>query len=187
MSRIRPRRAWPVLILIGLLAAPAAADDPPDSALTPGWIFGRGRLGIQVQPMTPELREHYGAPPERGVLVVKVEAGRPAAKAGVRVGDVALSLDGQAIESPRQLARSVHRVPAGQSVTLELLRDGERRELSILPDDPQDPWKEFEEHWQQGGRELQRRLEDLERRLEELQRSIEERLRQLEEGQHQRT
>jgi membrane-associated protease RseP (regulator of RpoE activity) len=58
----------------------------------------RGYLGVQLVELTPELREHYGATAEHGVLVGKVEPGSPAEAAGLRVGDVIVALDGESID-----------------------------------------------------------------------------------------
>ena len=64
--------------------------------------------------MTPELREHFEAPSDSGVLVNRVEADRPAARAGVRVGDVLITGDGERIREPFDLVKVVGRVPEGR-------------------------------------------------------------------------
>ncbi len=87
MSRTALRALLAAVVAI-LLAAPAMAKPPHHEVMDFPWVFSRGRIGIQVNPMTPELRKHFGAPEDRGVLVVKVEEGRPAALAGVKVGDI---------------------------------------------------------------------------------------------------
>jgi C-terminal processing protease CtpA/Prc len=137
--------------------------------------------------MTPELREHFGAPQDRGVLVERVEDERPAAKAGVRVGDIVLAVDEKAVESPHDLVSAVRRAPDGATLRLEILRGGEKRSIAVRPE-PRDEWtkeadewmERFERGFEEGGRHLERRLDDLERRFEELQRRFEERLRELE-------
>jgi C-terminal processing protease CtpA/Prc len=139
--------------------------------------------------MTPELREHFGAPKDRGVLVVRVEAERPAAKAGVRVGDIVLAVDETAIESPHDLIHATHRAPDGATLRLEVLRGGEKQSIAVAVE-PREAWSKeadqwmerFERGFEEGGRHLERRLDELERRFEELQKRFEERLRELEDG-----
>jgi membrane-associated protease RseP (regulator of RpoE activity) len=85
--------------------------------------MGRGYLGVQVLPLTRELRAHFGAPEDSGVLVAKVEEASPAAAAGIQVGDVLTSIDGKDIQGPGSLARAVRGKKAGDSVNLDFLRD----------------------------------------------------------------
>lgn len=176
------------LVAALLVAAPAAATPPEGVAPFHEWIFGRGRLGIRVQSLTTELREHFGAPPDRGVLVSEVESGRPADTAGVRVGDVIVAVGDEDVASPRRLAGLVRRAPSGATLSLELVRKGETLRVDVVPDDAtpilDDEMKEWAERFgrnlEEGGRHLERRLEELEERLEQLQRDFEQRLRELE-------
>src|SRR5579871_5943521 len=92
------RRISALLCVAGLAAAPAsvAAGPSNDPWSTPQtqtiekfeWSTAKGRLGVMVMGLTPELRKHFGAPDDRGVLVAHVESGTPAATAGIEVGDV---------------------------------------------------------------------------------------------------
>jgi len=176
------------LALASALAAPLPALAQPPGPPMHGWFPAHGRIGLEVQPMTPELREHFGAPKDRGVLVERVEAERPAAKAGVRVGDIVLSVDEKPVEAPHDLVRAVHRAPDGAALRLEILRGREKQSIVVQPE-PRDEWaketdqwmERFERGFEEGGRHLERRLDDLERRFEELQKRFEERLRELEE------
>jgi hypothetical protein len=175
-------RALLIALTLALPLVAAAETPQPEPARVP-WPFARGRIGVQVQPMTPELRAHFGAPEDRGVLVVRVEPGRPAAVGGVEVGDIVLEANGEAVDSPRTLALCVHRLPEGEKLELSVLRDGERRLLPLEPEPPEDAW-EAVERWrgrlerglEQGSDALERRLEEIERRLKELERRYEERL-----------
>lgn len=85
---------------------------------------GKGFLGVQVTPLTPELRVHFGVPEDAGVLVSRVEDGGPAEAAGIGVGDILTAVDGAKVDSPRRLARLVRRKKEGDLVTVELYRDG---------------------------------------------------------------
>jgi len=177
------------------IASPVVAAPPQGAPPFHEWLFGRGRVGMRVQPLTPELREHFGAPGDRGVLVSEVEGGRPAEKAGLRVGDVIVSVDGKAVAKPGELAGVIRRTPEGGSLTLQVVRGGKDLTLEVEPDDPTplidqetQEWMEgFGRHLEKGGRHLERRLEELERRMEELQREFEERMRDLDAGDAQKT
>jgi membrane-associated protease RseP (regulator of RpoE activity) len=138
------------------------------------------RIGVQVQPMTPELREHLKAPPDRGLLVGRVEPDRPAARAGLHVGDVIVSAGGKPMRTPFDLVRVVARAPAREPLELKIVRDGKKRTIAVEPEAEPTPWAD-PEHWAEllergvyrGSKELRRRLETLERRLEELERRFE--------------
>jgi serine protease Do len=87
----------------------------------------RGRLGVSIQEVTPQLAEYFGV--KSGVLVASVAADSPAAKAGLKAGDVITAVDGKAITSPNELLRAL---PAGSDsgdVTLTIVRD--RKEMAV--------------------------------------------------------
>src|SRR5262245_50302044 len=63
-----------------------------------GPMVSRGYLGVGLTDLTPELRTHFGAPEDAGVMVSKVEPGSPADKAGIKVGDVLASIDGKEVK-----------------------------------------------------------------------------------------
>jgi len=86
--------------------------------------LGGGFLGVQLTPLTPELRVHFGVAEDTGVMVARVEEGGPAQAAGIRVGDILSAIDGERIDSGRQLSRAVRKKEEGDLVTLELYRDG---------------------------------------------------------------
>lgn len=166
-----------VALLVALLA-PAAGGAQPEAMPMPPH-FERGRIGLQIQPMTPELREHLKAPKEAGVLVVRVEESSPAARAGVRVGDVVTRAGDEAVDAPHDLMARVARVPEGEKLVLGLVREGKKLELEVAPEGR--PWPDAEawKDWMRGGLHhgmdaLQRRLDELERRLDELERRMPE-------------
>jgi membrane-associated protease RseP (regulator of RpoE activity) len=104
--------------------------DLPDVVRFHGHRTG-GYLGVRSIEMTPELRQHFGAPKEAGVLVGTVEAESPAAKAGLRVGDVITAIDGEGIGSTRDLSRSVRLRNEGEKVKVDVLRDRSKKTLSV--------------------------------------------------------
>jgi Do/DeqQ family serine protease len=91
----------------------------------------RGRLGVNVSTVVPEDAEYFGLDEVRGVLVQSSQEGGPAAAAGIRQGDVLLSIDGEPLESAGDLQQEIAERSPGDDVTLELLRDGERREVRV--------------------------------------------------------
>lgn len=135
-------KALPIALLLAASSTSllAASDETPKDmtivvagdSLTDGdepfvWTFpgsaGQGRLGVRLLEMTPELRAHYGAPRDAGVLVAGVESGSPAEKAGLRAGDIITRAGGEHVESAADLSRAVRHAKTGDSLKLEISRD----------------------------------------------------------------
>jgi serine protease Do len=92
----------------------------------------RGWLGISIQNLTPELAESFGLEIEKGALVSQIlSEDSPARKAGLEAGDVIVALDGEPIDSSRELVRLVAEIQPGETAELEYLRDGDRRKTEI--------------------------------------------------------
>jgi serine protease Do len=100
----------------------------------------RSDIGVAPQTITPALAAGLRLPQDWGVVVADITPLGPAANAGVQVGDIVLSLDGKPMENARQMQVNLYRYSAGESVTLELLRGGNRMNavVSVLnrDDDP---------------------------------------------------
>lgn len=92
----------------------------------------RGRIGIGIQDVTPDLAEALGLGDLRGAVISNVEAGSPADHAGLQVGDVVTAVDGRAVHSSTDLRNRIGLTPAGASVKLSLVRNDGRHELSVL-------------------------------------------------------
>ena len=88
----------------------------------------RGWLGVGVQPLTPELAKSFGVSGE-GVLVNQVMPKSPAEAAGLKVGDLILSVDGKAIKDPRELQRVIADIDIGKSIEVQILREKEKRTI----------------------------------------------------------
>ncbi len=90
----------------------------------------RGRLGVTVQPINPELANSFGLKERHGALVNGIEADSPAAKAGIAAGDVILGVNERAVEQPADLVRAIGDTRPGQTVKLKVWRNGSTRELT---------------------------------------------------------
>lgn len=99
----------------------------------------RGYLGVNVQEVTSELSESFGMDKPKGALVAEVFPDTPAAKAGIKAGDIILSVNGREVNKSGSLPPVIGMTPVGQPVELKLLRQGRLMNLTVvidaLPDD----------------------------------------------------
>jgi serine protease Do len=91
----------------------------------------RGWLGVTIQPLDAELAKSFGLPGTQGALIASVAEESPAAKAGLRPGDVIVTYDGKPVDSPRVLPPLVANTPVGRSVPLGIVRDGVRQMVNV--------------------------------------------------------
>ena len=107
--------------------------------LRSGGKVNRGRLGVAIQDLTPDLAESFGLSKTQGVLVAAVEKGTAADKAGVEAGDVVLKYDGKAVSQPAELQRMVGASKPGTRVTVQIWRKGATRDVVLtvgeMPDE----------------------------------------------------
>ena len=92
----------------------------------PGYGFGRGRLGVTVQSLTDELEEFFGAK-NGGALVSSVSKDSAAAKAGIKAGDVIVSINGKAVSDTRDLTDALEDITG--DATIVVLRD--KQEMTL--------------------------------------------------------
>ncbi|MEO8503129.1 MAG: PDZ domain-containing protein [Acidobacteriota bacterium] len=92
--------------------------------------LGKGFLGVNLMDLTPELREHFGVAGTAGVMVSRVEPDSPAAKAGVKAGDILTSIGGDEVGSTWDVSTSVRQKKDGDLLDLELYRDGKLEKLT---------------------------------------------------------
>lgn len=99
----------------------------------------RGWLGVVIQEVNKDLAESFGLDKPAGALVAQVMQDGPAAKGGLQVGDVILSMNGQPIIMSADLPHLVGGLKAGAKASLEIIRDGKRQNLDLtvgaLPED----------------------------------------------------
>lgn len=96
----------------------------------------RGFLGVQPEPLDPEVRAERGIVTESGAVVANVVEGTPAAVAGIRRGDVVIAVDGCPIEDDRELIATIGRKRPGDQVKLQVERDAQIRTVSVVLGDP---------------------------------------------------
>ncbi len=92
----------------------------------------RGWLGVLIQDVTGELAESFKMPTPHGALVSKVLPESPAGKAGIKAGDVITSFNGAEISLSSDLPPMVGTTSVGQSIPVEILRDGSARRLTVV-------------------------------------------------------
>ncbi|MDZ8032716.1 MULTISPECIES: HhoA/HhoB/HtrA family serine endopeptidase [unclassified Nostoc] len=98
-------------------------------------------LGIQMVGLTPQLKQNINSDPnsglsvneDKGVLVVKVVPNSPAAKAGIRAGDVIQTLGGQAVTDASSVQRAVENSQVGSDLRMELRRNGQNLNIAVQP------------------------------------------------------
>lgn len=91
----------------------------------------RGWLGVGIQPLTPELAKKFGVTEGEGVLVNEVFEKDPAAEAGIKPGDIILTIDGSVVDSPNKLSRLIGALPPGAAPKIEVVRDFTRQTLTV--------------------------------------------------------
>jgi serine protease Do len=108
-------------------AIPSNTARPVIEALKTTGHIDRGFLGVQIQEVTPDIASSLGLDPDHptGALVAAVTDGSPAAKAGIKVGDVVEKFDGKIVEKMRDLPRLVGETGIGKKVDVGILRAGQ--------------------------------------------------------------
>jgi serine protease Do len=91
----------------------------------------RGRLGVLIQDLTPDLAASFGLDTSQGVLIGDVVPDGPAEQAGLQPGDIITTYDGKQVRKAYELRNAVAATSPDTKVTLEIVRDGEEREVSV--------------------------------------------------------
>lgn len=91
----------------------------------------RGWLGVEIQPVTPEIAASLGIKEAKGAIVANVVPSGPAAKAGFEQGDIVTAINGQPVEDHSDLTRKVAAVPSGQVANFLVSRGGKPQQLKV--------------------------------------------------------
>ena len=101
----------------------------------------RGQIGIVAQTITPDMAKGLKLSQDWGVIAADVAPDGPAANAGLKVGDLILSMNGRQVEDTRQLENAIYRQPLGSTVSMVVSREGQTLTLAVpvieREDDPQ--------------------------------------------------
>ena len=95
----------------------------------------RGRIGVQIQEVNAQFADAFGLDRPRGALVGQVIEGGPAEKAGIKTGDVILSVDGKSVERSTQLPSVISAIKPGTDAKVEVWRDRSSKTLSVKVDE----------------------------------------------------
>ncbi len=99
-----------------------------------GFFFGANRqIGVSVSSLTKQLGEYFGAPDGKGLLINNVRENSPAAKAGLKAGDIIVEADGKEIKNNADLIRTLNEKKEGD-VQLTIIRDRNRQTVSVTPE-----------------------------------------------------
>jgi serine protease Do len=116
---------------VGLgFSIPAELAKPVIEQLRATGTVKRGYLGVAIQPLSTDIAAGLALPKDKGEIVASVEPNGPAAKAGIKQGDVIVRINGSDVTYDNTLSYVVANTPIGSSVPIELVRDGQRRTIS---------------------------------------------------------
>jgi len=90
------------------------------------------RIGVSTMSLTKQLADYFGIADGKGALVTSVTEDGPAAKAGVKAGDVITAIDGEAVDSPGDISRVINRKKEGD-VTLTIVRNKSQQTIHVTP------------------------------------------------------
>jgi serine protease Do len=110
---------------------PAATVKTVIAQLKDKGSVSRGWIGVQIQPVTPEIAESLGMKKAEGALVAEPQASGPAAKAGIESGDVITAVNGETVKDARELARTIGGLPPGAPVKLNVLHKGQDKTVAL--------------------------------------------------------
>ncbi|MCX8030805.1 MAG: DegQ family serine endoprotease [Thermodesulfovibrionales bacterium] len=116
---------------IGFAIPSNMAKSIMESIISRGKVV-RGWLGVNIQPLTPDLVKQFKLKDEKGVLLSDIVEGGPAEKAALKKGDVIVEYDGKKVENPFQLRNMVAATAPGKSVDIKIIRDGRPLTLKVI-------------------------------------------------------
>jgi len=112
-------------------AIPASTVKSVVAQLKDKGSVSRGWIGVQIQPVTPDIADSLGLKRAEGALVAEPQANGPAAKAGIESGDVITKVNGETVKDARELARTIGGLSPGTAVKLNVLHKGEDKTVNL--------------------------------------------------------
>src|SRR5690242_12043763 len=91
----------------------------------------RGWIGVQIQTVTPDIADSLGLKKAEGALVAEPQANSPAAKAGIKAGDVITQVNGKEVKDSRDLAKRIGAMAPGTKIDLTVLQGGSEKSMSL--------------------------------------------------------
>jgi serine protease Do len=123
-------------------AIPSTAAKPVIQQLREKGVVTRGALGVEVQPVTPDIAHALGLTRVQGALVAEAQPGGPAASAGIVAGDVIVAVDNNPISRGADLAARIGAMSPGTSARIGVIRDGREQTIAVrLGELPGTPFK----------------------------------------------
>jgi serine protease Do len=112
-------------------AIPAEIADNVTKTLMSGRAIERGYIGATIQNFTTEMAEASGLGEQKGAIVSDLTPGGPSQRGGLMVGDIVTAVNGAPVKTSTELTRQVGRARAGDTLRLDVIRDGRRRVVEI--------------------------------------------------------
>jgi serine protease Do len=94
-------------------------------------VVTRGWIGVQIQPVTPDIADSLGLKKAAGALVAEPQPNSPALKAGIESGDVITAVNGTPVRDARQLARRIGTMAPGTTIKLDLIHGGQQKTVTL--------------------------------------------------------
>ena len=110
------------------------------------FVFRSGanrQIGVGVAPLNKQLAEYFGVQSGEGLLVNNVRENSPAARAGIKAGDVIVEADGKAVKSDLDLIRTLDGKKDGENISLTIVRDKNRQTINVAPEISKTPPAQF--------------------------------------------
>src|SRR5208337_4406344 len=129
---IRRATTMRMAIIVALVAATtfAVAEPQPPSAGWPDPHPG-SYLGVHIDEVTPQTASALKLSDTSGAIIAYVDQDGPACRAGLKNNDVIVGFNGSKIQTPDQLQDVIHATPAGKTVSLTVVRDGQKKDISV--------------------------------------------------------
>lgn len=121
-----------LLVAVGLAAvAPLASGGTPSPTSPFSDPHAGSYLGVHIDDVTPDRAVALKLKDASGVVITDIDQDGPACKAGLKENDVIISFNGSKVANPVELANMIHAAPAGQTVPMSVMRDGQKKDLLV--------------------------------------------------------